>query len=119
MPYPRLSFIEAQDRPSTDFAGKVLPVEWDLGGVCPPNVQPDWSQPMPAEEARDHLKGLVANVKGAGRLLARWRYASGATVQVMLLLFRRRLPSGSTEKPPDWFKPRPTIYDRLRGKEFI
>jgi hypothetical protein len=119
MPYPKLAFMESKEQPILDMAGTVLPVDWELGGVCPPNCKPEWSPPMPPDEARDHLKLLVAEVKGPGRLLARWRYAKGDTVQVILLLFRRPMPKGTCEDPPEWYKPRSTVFDRLRGKEII
>jgi hypothetical protein len=119
MPYPKLSFMEAADSPRLDPNGTVLPVDWELGGILPPTIKPGWSPPMPPDEARDHLRGLTAKVKGPGRLLARWRHAAGGKIEVILLLFRRPMPKGTCEDAPEWYKPRPDVYDRLRGKPII
>lgn len=119
MPYPRLSFLETPKKASFNESSTTLPVDWPTGAALPPNIKGEWSPELAPEAAKEHLKTLVARVKGPGRLVARWRHGDGNTVQVQVVLFRSRVPPGSTEDPPEWYRPRRDAFDRLRGKDII
>jgi len=95
-------------------------ISWTSGVVLPTGYVPVWVPRMTYKAARERLKEINKMHAGTkGFILVRWRYAKKGSVEVMLVLFRRALPDWLKEPPPDWFHPRPDVYERLRGKDLV